>query len=94
MENRGAFLIWGGATRTFRIHTEETTIRYVLPEPGDVRFTITDGLGRVVREVEQGRREAGEHTVMVSTASLASGTYLYHVESGGRRTTRQMMVVR
>jgi WD40 repeat protein len=74
--------------------TEETTIRYTLPESGEVWLYITDALGNVVREVEQGRRNAGEHSVIVSAASLGSGPYFYHVESGGRRSTRQMMVVR
>lgn len=53
----------------------EVTIRFGLPEGGDVDLTVTDILGRRVAELTQGRLTAGEHTVRFRGDNLSSGIY-------------------
>ncbi|MBE0566835.1 MAG: hypothetical protein IH621_12795 [Krumholzibacteria bacterium] len=76
-----------------------TTIRYALEEAAPVRLTVYGVDGRLVRRLEDGRREAGEHRVAwdgLDTAGRAvpSGTYLYRLEAGPVRETRTMTLLR
>jgi hypothetical protein len=71
-----------------------TTIRYAVPQPGAVRLEVFDVLGRRVALLADGVRQAGEHTAVFDAALLPSGLYLYRLQSGGRISTRTMMLVR
>ena len=76
-----------------------TTIRYTLAEDAPVRLTIYAVDGRLVRRLQDGGREAGEHRVVwdgldSSGRAVPSGTYLYRLEAGTVRETRTMSLVR
>ncbi|NUN69917.1 MAG: T9SS type A sorting domain-containing protein [Bacteroidetes bacterium] len=71
-----------------------TTIRFHLAEPADVRLTVYDPLGREVRRLTEGRRNAGTHTVPFDAADLASGVYYYTVTAGSRSAVKRMLLVK
>ena len=54
----------------------QTTLRFDVPEASVVRLVVYDVLGRQVRVLVDGTREAGTHAVVFEASSLPSGTYL------------------
>ena len=71
-----------------------TTFSYSIPERGDVALTIYDVMGREVRELINGAREAGVYTMDLSGETLAPGTYTYALRVNGITKSRLMQVVR
>lgn len=56
-----------------------TTLRYALPQSGDVTIEVFDVLGRQVAMLTPGAQTAGSHEVRFDAAHLASGVYMYRV---------------
>jgi hypothetical protein len=73
---------------------QQGTIAYTLPDEQTVRLTVYDVLGREVATLEQGRKEAGRHTVRLETSRLASGVYFGRLQAGDRTLTQKITVVR
>lgn len=71
-----------------------TSVRFTLPSDGHVRLALMDMLGRTVRTVAEGAYGAGTHTVRLDAAGLASGVYLYRLQSGSTTLTRKMTVTK
>ncbi|MBK8233331.1 MAG: carboxypeptidase regulatory-like domain-containing protein [Candidatus Eisenbacteria bacterium] len=66
-----------------------TRIRFSLPREERVRLAIYDLSGRLVHQILDERRPAGEHRIDLARERLSSGVYLYRLESGGRTATRR-----
>ncbi len=58
----------------------EVTLEVVLPEPGTVRISAHDILGRMVRILDEGSRPSGTHQMRWDARGVASGTYLVRLE--------------
>jgi hypothetical protein len=76
-----------------------TVIRYQLPAAGEVRLSVYDLRGRVVRKLVDGWRESGEHRLIWdgkndAGASVASGSYVYAIDYDGRRESRRMILLK
>ena len=76
-----------------------TTLRYELPRAGEVRLAVYDAMGRLVRTVVSGNREAGAHTASwdlcdASGRAVGSGLYFARLEVGGRVIARRIAVAR
>jgi len=71
-----------------------TTISFSLPQAGDVSLRIFDLQGRLVKDVLNEQRGAGEHSVSVDMSDQASGIYLYRIQAGEHRETRRMTLVK
>ena len=73
-----------------------TIINYNLREHGLVRLKIFDSLGREVATLVNKIQSAGSHTIEFDAAgiNLASGTYIYQVDSGGFIQSRKMIFIR
>jgi hypothetical protein len=56
-----------------------TTLRYVLPEAGQVTVRIFDMSGREVRSLVQGVQVKGEQEALIDASGLSSGVYVYQV---------------
>jgi len=54
-----------------------TTIAYHLPKPGEVKLSIYDVSGRLVKTIVDEHRPAGIHTAVWNTKGLSSGVYFY-----------------
>jgi len=78
---------------------QQTTLEYVLPEPGAVRLAVYDVLGRQVRVLVDQKQKAGRHTVAwngrdESGKRMASGVYLARLVVDGQTKVRKLTFVR
>lgn len=68
-----------------------TTIRYGLPEPSYVSMRLFSIAGQLIKELENGQRSKGRHSIVLDAASveggLANGVYLLELRAGGHRRT-------
>ncbi|HGY55492.1 MAG TPA: T9SS type A sorting domain-containing protein, partial [Caldithrix abyssi] len=72
----------------------ETVIRYQLPEAGPVQLSVYNALGQKVQELVNEKQEAGNYTVKFNGQTLASGVYLYKLQTGNNVLTRKMILLR
>jgi hypothetical protein len=70
------------------------TIRFALPEAAKVSLAVYDVMGREVSRLVDGSMAAGFHDVQYDTSDLASGMYLYRMETPDFTKTRRMTIVR
>ncbi len=71
-----------------------TSIRYQLPESAHVTLKVYDVTGRLVRTLVDEQQQAGYHTTRFDGAGLASGLYLYRMQSGEFTQTRKLMLIK
>ncbi len=71
-----------------------TTIRYTIPQAANVRLTLHDVLGREIRVLLSGDREAGEHSLTISGEGLASGVYFYSIKAGNFVSMKRMVLLK
>ena len=70
-----------------------TSIQYVLPSTLSVTLSLVDINGRVISVLENGRRQAGKHTVELDASTLMKGTYFYKLEAEGHPVEVKGVVV-
>lgn len=71
-----------------------TEIRFQIPESRFVSLTVYDVSGREVKVLMNERKPAGEHRVSFNAGNLASGVYVYTLESGGQKISRKMVLAK
>jgi glycosidase len=71
-----------------------TTIRYGIIKPDLVRIKIYDILGREVKTLVNELKQAGSYEVQFDASGLASGIYLYRIESGSFIQTKKMILLK
>jgi Secretion system C-terminal sorting domain/Metalloenzyme superfamily len=71
-----------------------TTIKYSLPQPGNVKLTVYNLLGEQVSELVNGFMEAGVHTINFNASELNSGIYIYKIEANGFVQSRKMTLIK
>jgi len=76
-----------------------TRIRFAVPRAGEVRLDVFDVSGRLVTNLVHGDLPAGRHEVTWSGDDrtgrpVATGVYVYRLESGGQVLTRKMTLVK
>jgi hypothetical protein len=71
-----------------------TVIRYGVPAPGRAVLRLFDALGREVAVLTDGERTPGYYEVHLDGSKLTSGVYFYHLEAGGEREVRRMVLVK
>jgi hypothetical protein len=72
----------------------ETTISFGLPESGRVELVIYDLMGREVGRLVDGNLAAGWHQVRWDASQLASGTYIYRIQTAGQVQSRIMTLLK
>ncbi len=77
----------------------ETSISFDMPKPGRVQLTIYSILGRVVNRLVDREFPAGTHSVVwngkdATGRAVASGVYLYRLETGTESLSRKMMLLK
>ncbi|MEF8796984.1 MAG: T9SS type A sorting domain-containing protein [Salinivenus sp.] len=70
------------------------TFEYTLPEDADVNMAVYDVLGRRVALLEEGRKRAGRHTVVLDGTRLSSGVYIGRLRADDRIRTQKITVAR
>jgi len=72
-----------------------TIIRYELSEPANVNLTVYDVIGRKVAVLVNNRQTAaGRHEIRFDAGGLASGLYLYRLQTDNFVQARQMMLIK
>ncbi|MCK5573491.1 MAG: T9SS type A sorting domain-containing protein, partial [Bacteroidetes bacterium] len=71
-----------------------TTIRYGLPRRSRVSLAVYNTLGQRVRTLVNGEQEAGYHELQFGADGLASGLYIYRLETETAILTQRMVMVR
>lgn len=72
-----------------------TTVTFVAPESGHARMALYDIQGRQIAILFDQVVQADQHErVTIDASNLAVGTYIYTLELGNERVSRQLQVVR
>lgn len=71
-----------------------TIISFQVPAAGEVSLKVYDMLGRKVATLVEGVRSSGSHHVKFEASSLASGIYIYQLNSGDQQLTKKMMLIK
>ena len=71
-----------------------TTIRFSLPQAGEVKLTVYNLLGQVVTTLVNGYREAGTYNVNWDASNLSTGVYIYRVEANTFSLTKKMTLLK
>ncbi len=72
----------------------QTEISYAIESQTDVTLRLFSVDGKQVAVVDEGNRAPGNHTVNFDASRLATGTYVYALESAHGTVSRTMTVVR
>lgn len=73
--------------------TEQTTIRYELPQAGPVRLAVYNVLGQRIATLVDEQQEAGRQQIRFDASDLASGTYFIRLSTKGTIRTQKLTVV-
>jgi hypothetical protein len=71
-----------------------TSIKYSLPQNQFVKINVYDVSGKLVNELVNGFKLAGEHNVNFNALSLPSGIYFYELQAGEFTDTKKMMLIK
>ncbi|MCE1189816.1 MAG: T9SS type A sorting domain-containing protein [Ignavibacteria bacterium] len=71
-----------------------TTISFSVASPGNVQLTVYDIGGRTVAKLVNQSLQAGQYQVQFNASGLASGTYIYRLESAGQTLVKKLMLVK
>ena len=71
-----------------------TVISYALPEQAHVSLAIYDLTGRRISTLVDEEQAPGRYDVTWDASQLASGVYLYRLESAGQTQTRRMTLIK
>lgn len=71
-----------------------TKINFSLPLDEHVTIKLYDMLGNEVKIIASGFYKAGNHTINFSAGELASGTYIYTLESSRYNSSRKLLLLK
>ncbi|MEP0547465.1 MAG: laminin B domain-containing protein [Rhodothermales bacterium] len=71
-----------------------TALAFGVAEPGPVRLSVYDVLGREVAVLVDGRLPAGRHEARFDARGLASGLYVYRLQTAGTTLARRVVLAR
>jgi len=77
----------------------ETNIHYELQEPANVKITIFNTQGQVVRHLSYGVQQAGQHQIRwdgkLENGTIApTGTYIYKIQAGGQCFSGHLLLMK
>jgi len=71
-----------------------TNIKFALPQSSIVKLEVFNVLGQRVATLVNGEMNAGYHTVMFDASNLASGVYVYRINTGEHMQVKRMMLIK
>ena len=71
-----------------------TTLRYDVPEAGQVRITVFDALGREIALLVNEQHTAGRHEIAFEAQGLPSGTYIVRMQAGATLQAQRLTLLR
>jgi hypothetical protein len=70
----------------------ETIVRFTLPEKANVKLSVFDMHGRLVRNLVSGSKDKGTHAITVNSSTLTSGLYYYKLETDNFSAVKKMTI--
>ena len=71
-----------------------TTIFYSIPEATNVKLSVFNALGQLVKIVEDTYKKAGDYQATINSDNLNSGIYFYKIEAGKFTAIRKMILIK
>ncbi|MEJ2196004.1 MAG: T9SS type A sorting domain-containing protein [Ignavibacteriaceae bacterium] len=71
-----------------------TTIKFGLPQAGNVSLVVYDILGGKVAELINSELVAGYHTINFNASKLSSGVYFYRIQAGDFVSVKKLMLLK
>lgn len=71
-----------------------TTIKFALPVDSRAKINVYNSLGQLVETLVDKEMESGHHEVNFNASKLASGVYLYKLQSGNFIETKKMVLIK
>ena len=71
-----------------------TTIRYTLPQAGEVTLKIFNLAGQEIATLVNRRQDAGAHTLHWNAEKFPSGVYTHRLQAGEFVETKKMILMR
>jgi photosystem II stability/assembly factor-like uncharacterized protein len=71
-----------------------TTINYSIPKSGKVKLTVYNAIGSKVAIILNEYKRLGNYSVQFNAANLASGIYLYRLESGNYSAVKKFVLLK
>jgi hypothetical protein len=71
-----------------------TTINYSLPKSGNVKLTVYNSIGNKVATIANEYKPAGNYSVQFNGSNLASGIYLYRLESDNYSAVKKFILMK
>jgi hypothetical protein len=71
-----------------------TTIKFSMPEAGNVKLVVYNLLGQEVKSLVNGFMQSGTHIVNFDASNLNSGMYLYRLNTGTFTEVRKMTLIK
>ncbi len=71
-----------------------TTIKFALPDAGDISLKVYDRLGKEVADLADGFRSAGTYEINFDASQLSSGIYFYKLVTNGMVNTKKMTLIK
>jgi hypothetical protein len=71
-----------------------TTIHYSIMKEGYVALSVYNAIGSKVATIVNGYKPAGSYTVQFNGSNLASGIYLYRLESGNYSSAKKFILMK
>ncbi len=71
-----------------------TSLEYTVDRTTDVKLQVVDLLGRVVATLVDAKQQANTYRVTFDASKLASGTYLYRLETPHQTITKTMVLIK
>ncbi len=71
-----------------------TNITFALPIAGNVELKVYDILGKEVASIVSGNLNAGTHIVPFDASALASGIYIYKINTGSFTDSKKMVLIK
>lgn len=67
-------------------------LTYGLPKPAEIRLEIYDSFGKLIRTLDSGFKNAGEHNLTFNVGDAASGAYYLKLSSGEQSETTRLII--
>jgi hypothetical protein len=71
-----------------------TTIKFSIPQAGNVKVTVFDALGKVVVTLANNFYNAGNYKIEWNASSYASGIYFYRLEAKNFNLVKKMVLIK
>lgn len=71
-----------------------TKIHYEIPNGGNVKITIYNSMGQIVKELVNEFKDAGSYNTEFNGSNFSSGIYFYTIQAGSFIQTKKMLLIK